>query len=78
MFKDVMYADKNGMLKIFDGFVTVRYYLSDYRRSLEEGMAMCASVHLWPEACIGLAQRRPGFMWCRRQAVSAARPSLRG
>jgi hypothetical protein len=39
---------------------------------------MSPPVHLWPEACIGLAQSRPGFMWYRRQALSAARPSFRG
>lgn len=44
MFKDVLYVDKNMLVKVFDGYVSVRYMLSNYRKSLEDGMQRCFSV----------------------------------
>lgn len=44
MFKDVLYVDKNMLFKVFDGYVSVRYMLSNYRKSLEDGMQLSFSV----------------------------------
>lgn len=37
MFKDVIYVDKNYMVKVFDGFVVVRYSALKFRRTLDQG-----------------------------------------